>query len=128
MQHSAASSKDTFAPLVARNCRAIDLTHLAKQTLGDPALESEILALFVRQSRTLADRIALETNARKRRDMLHTLKGSARAVGAWQVARMAECLELLLSTAECDPRGAVHGLAASVTDAIAAIEDLTEAR
>ena len=38
--------------------------------------------------------------ARAWRDAAHTLKGSARAVGAWEVARCAEKLEELAGSAE----------------------------
>ena len=89
--------------------RPIDLVHLARQTLGDRELEREILALFVRQSRTLGSRIAALMTGPECGDLVHTLKGSARAVGAWRVARQAEQVEdAMLRSAKpageaCDP-------------------------
>jgi HPt (histidine-containing phosphotransfer) domain-containing protein len=61
-------------------------------TLGDRRLEREVLELFVRQTTIMLTRIvgpdpALAAAA------AHTLKGSARGVGAWRVARAAELVE-----------------------------------
>ena len=73
----------------------IDRAHLARYTFGNVALEIEVLGLFAGQApQTLAD---LKTAATPKawRDAAHTLKGSARAVGAWQVAEQAERAEAL---------------------------------
>ncbi len=70
----------------------IDERHLAQMTLGDRALEREVLEIFARQTtlmlgRMSAGRPALAAAA------AHTLKGSARGIGAWRVARAAERVE-----------------------------------
>ncbi len=70
----------------------IDETHLARMTLGDRRLEREVLEIFMRQTTMMLTRIvgaepALAAAA------AHTLKGSARGIGAWRVARAAELLE-----------------------------------
>jgi len=75
-----------------RKPTVIDQTHLERMTLGDRRLEREVLELFVRQTTILLGRIvgvdqALAAAA------AHTLKGSARGVGAWRVARAAELVE-----------------------------------
>ena len=90
--------------------RAIDLVHLARQTLGDRSLETEILALFVKQSEGLCARIAGASGEQARRDLAHTLKGSARAVGAWRVAAAAEGMAAatfagVVDLGERDPHG-----------------------
>ncbi len=103
--------------------RAIDLVHLARQTLGDQDLEAEILSLFVRQSRNLCGRIADMQDAQKRNDLAHTLIGSARAVGAWRIARDAERVEEAADAEKL--KGAVKQLSASVEEACAAIEALS---
>jgi HPt (histidine-containing phosphotransfer) domain-containing protein len=75
---------------------AIDLVHLSRQTLGDRSLETELLRLFQRQCSQILRRLeALETSrdAGARRDLAHTLKGSARAVGAVAIADAAERCE-----------------------------------
>lgn len=56
--------------------------------MGDRSLEQEVLQLFVRQARTVAQQIR-HADADERRRLAHTLKGSARSVGAFALA---ECL------------------------------------
>ncbi|WP_294532395.1 Hpt domain-containing protein [uncultured Rhodoblastus sp.] len=74
----------------------IDLVHLARQTMGDSALESELLALFDHQAGRIAEQLGrADADAAKfsRADLAHKLKGSARAVGAHEVAAAAENYE-----------------------------------
>lgn len=74
---------------------AIDLTHLRRYTLGDRRLEFEVLKLFIDQ---VPVTLAALQQAATDRDWIraaHTLKGSARAVGAWQLANIAERMERL---------------------------------
>jgi HPt (histidine-containing phosphotransfer) domain-containing protein len=71
---------------------AIDEDHLGRMTLGDRKLEREVLEIFARQITLMLNRItgadpALAAAA------AHTLKGSARGIGAWRVARAAERFE-----------------------------------
>jgi HPt (histidine-containing phosphotransfer) domain-containing protein len=71
----------------------IDLGHLRRFTLGDQALELEILGLFIDQVPLTLQAL---NEARSGRDWMtaaHTLKGSARAVGAWRIADIAEHAE-----------------------------------
>jgi HPt (histidine-containing phosphotransfer) domain-containing protein len=73
---------------------AIDLAHLKRMTLGEPALEDEVLALFAAQSGDLMRRLnALPADAEA---LAHTLKGSARAIGAFRVADAALGVETAL--------------------------------
>src|SRR6056297_3252265 len=79
--------------------RPIDLVHLSRQSLGDRDLEIELLNLFDRQAEQIMARLKSECGAGDRRwrhDLSHTLKGSARAVGAARVARAAQVYEALL--------------------------------
>ena len=71
----------------------VDLKHLRRYTLGDLALEKEVLDLFLAQ---LPQTIAALSHAETDRDWriaAHTLKGSGRAIGAWRLARLAEQAE-----------------------------------
>jgi HPt (histidine-containing phosphotransfer) domain-containing protein len=71
--------------------RPVDLAHLAKQTMGNRDLEREVLHLFLKQSvRTLAK---LGESGADRAGLAHVIVGSARGIGAWDVARAAEALE-----------------------------------
>jgi len=114
-------SKD--APSLAPDDRPIDLVHLARTTLGDRSLEREVLQLFDRQSTLLLAR--MRAAAPGGTGMLaHTLKGSARGIGAWRVARAAEALELAQGAQATD---ALEALAAATDEARAVIADLLKA-
>jgi HPt (histidine-containing phosphotransfer) domain-containing protein len=82
--------------------RPIDLVRLARNTLGDRALENELLQLFDSQSEQIVARLPAflrPDDRRIMRDFCHTLKGSARAVGAGRVAAAAADFEDALATA-----------------------------
>lgn len=70
----------------------MDLAHLARQTMGDRELEREVLALFVQQALSVRDKV-LDADARERVLLAHSLKGSARGVGAFAVAECAATIE-----------------------------------
>ncbi|MDF2117540.1 Hpt domain-containing protein [Roseiarcaceae bacterium H3SJ34-1] len=85
--------------------RPIDLVHLSRQTLGDRGLEIELLQLFDRQAAQIAARLAADTGSADRRwrhDLSHTLKGSARAIGAGIVANAAQHYENVLASTRDD--------------------------
>ncbi|MEJ1161675.1 Hpt domain-containing protein [Prosthecomicrobium sp. N25] len=71
----------------------MDLAHLARLTFGSRDLEREVLRLFLGQSRGLLERIRAAEAADQRFMAAHTLKGSARGIGAVRVARLAEAAE-----------------------------------
>lgn len=73
----------------------VDLVHLARHTLGDAHLEREVLQLFVTQSRIYINRLKEAGNAEQWKRAAHTIKGSARGIGAWAVAECAETAERL---------------------------------
>lgn len=77
---------------------AIDLAHLGRQCLGDKALEAELLELFDRQAARIAGELPMPDLADHERaercDLAHTLKGSAKAIGAWRVAEAAAAYEV----------------------------------
>lgn len=72
----------------------IDLVRLATNTLGNRELELQILRLFSGQSTAALARLAGEPDQAMRQDIIHTLKGSALAVGADAVASCCERLEV----------------------------------
>ena len=78
----------------------VDLAHLRRYTLGDKALEAEVLELFLAQ---LPETIASLRSASTERDWkiaAHTLKGSSRAIGAWRIATLAQEAEELSTGSE----------------------------
>jgi len=72
--------------------RPIDLVHLARQTLGDRAIEQEVLALFMHQATMVRDRISQAT-ATERSLLAHGLRGSAGGIGAFSIAETAAEIE-----------------------------------
>jgi HPt (histidine-containing phosphotransfer) domain-containing protein len=103
-------------PLAPTQSAVIDLAHLARMTLGEPALQRELLELFVLQSEILLARMQPET-PKAVGTLAHTLCGSARGIGAWTVAGAAEAVE----------RAAREG--GSLVDAVARLsETVAEAR
>jgi len=70
----------------------IDEDHLGRMTLGDRSLEREVLEIFARQTTLTLGRIVGAKRACAAA-AAHTLKGSARGIGAWRVAEAAEKLE-----------------------------------
>jgi HPt (histidine-containing phosphotransfer) domain-containing protein len=73
----------------------LDLAHLSRYSMGDRALEAELLSLFRAQVRIQASAIALADGAESWKFATHTLKGVARTIGAWRIARTATALETL---------------------------------
>lgn len=95
------------APAASRHAAgfdcAIDLVHLSRQTLGDRSLEIELLRLFERQCQMIVARLDGATSSGDcivRRDLAHTLKGSAQAVGAMAVAAAAAKYEELMRSSQ----------------------------
>ncbi|GES44993.1 transcriptional regulator [Rhizobium dioscoreae] len=72
--------------------RAIDLVHLGKQTMGDKALEVEVLQMFARQARSCLQEIG-SGDPKRVEAASHKLRGAASAVGAFRVADAAGALE-----------------------------------
>lgn len=73
----------------------VDLTHLARYTLGERALEREVLELFCTQSVLYLEQLKAALSDKAWKEAAHSLKGSARAVGAWRAAQAAERAEAL---------------------------------
>ena len=109
---------------LAADLRPVDFDHLTRMTLGDETLEREVLEMFVAQSRRLLD--ALATPSAEAGALAHTLKGSARGVGAWRVAAAAEAVEVAVS-GEGDVSAAITRLAAVAEEARAVIAELLRA-
>jgi HPt (histidine-containing phosphotransfer) domain-containing protein len=84
------------SPPLAPDDGPIDFAHLSRMTLGDGGLEREVLVMFSAQSARLVGRIAaLAADAGA---LAYTLKGSARAIGAFAVADAAGRFEEVLAS------------------------------
>ena len=91
-------SSATSLPAPEQMSGTIDHVHLERMTLGDRSLEREVLEIFARQTAMTLERIAGAGRARTAA-AAHTLKGSARGIGAWRVAEAAERLEQVAANA-----------------------------
>ena len=95
-------------------------------TLGDAGLTREVLAMFSGPGRR-PDRPSASDGCRRKLAgeiapaLAHTLKGSARAVGAFRVADAAEGLEVAIRKGD-DPAEALAGLKEAVVEASTAID------
>jgi HPt (histidine-containing phosphotransfer) domain-containing protein len=98
---------------------AIDSAFLARQSLGDAALERDLLILFDRRMAELPGLIAAATSAGTRADIIHGLRGSALAVGAHRVARTAARYESAVRLGEGDGTlAAAHREMVEAVDAV----------
>jgi HPt (histidine-containing phosphotransfer) domain-containing protein len=107
------------SPPLAPDDGPIDIEHLQRMTLGDAGLEREVLAMFASQAIRLMHELAAPSS--DRRALVHTLKGSARAIGAFRVAEAAEFLEAVLHRGD-DPSEALDELTDAVAGARTAID------
>ena len=107
------------SPPLAPDDGPIDFAHLQRMTLGDAGLEQEVLAMFAAQSASLLSTLA--TMPADAPALAHTLKGSARAIGAFAVADAAARLEAVISGG-ADPADQLTELADTVALARTAIE------
>jgi HPt (histidine-containing phosphotransfer) domain-containing protein len=101
----------------------IDIAHLQRMTLGDASLEREVLVMFSTQALGLV--CALANSPANAGTLVHTLKGSARAIGAFAVADAASSLELLVRSGG-DPRKVLVELNDAVAQARAAIDEILQ--
>jgi HPt (histidine-containing phosphotransfer) domain-containing protein len=107
------------SPPLAPDDGPIDNAHLERMTLGDLALEQEVLAMFSAQAVGLIGRLAALPS--ESMTLAHTLKGSARAIGAFRVGDAAETLEAAIRNGD-DPSEAMAGLKDTVAEARSAID------
>ena len=107
------------SPPLAPDDGPIDVDHLGRMTLGDAGLEREVLAMFAAQAASLI--VALATMPEDAGALVHTLKGSARAIGAFAVADASERLEAVMRDGE-SPAAALTDLEDAVAKARTAVD------
>jgi len=91
----------------------IDIAHLRKFTLGNRPLELEVLEMFSKQVPTILERLTHATSERSWYEAAHTLKGSARAVGAREIGMLAEQAERI-GVAGAEKQAVIAALANAV--------------
>ena len=128
MEPTAGAAAPIDAPPLAPVEAAIDLEHLARMTLGERSLEAEVLALFGQQAEVLLAHMR-EAAPKAVAAFAHTLKGSARGIGAWRIAAAADAVEKnAIARNAGGVAGAVARLAAAVEEAKAVIADRLQTR
>jgi HPt (histidine-containing phosphotransfer) domain-containing protein len=86
----------------------IDLEHLARYTGGEKALNAEILRLFDGQVTDMVGQlrsVLAARDAKRWREITHTIKGAARGVGAFGMGEAAAAAEPV-DTSEADKANA----------------------
>lgn len=117
------------SPPLAPDDGPIDSGHLDRMTLGDADLTREVLAMFSAQAVGLIgslERKSAEGSSSKDLPsdapaLVHTLKGSARAIGAFRVADAAEAVEAAIRDGD-EAAEALAGLKDAVAEARTAID------
>jgi hypothetical protein len=123
-----ASDAALNAPPLAPAAPVIDRTHLARMTHGERDLEREVLQLYATQADLLLGRMLRGEGHHARAAavaaLAHTLNGSSRGVGAWQVADAAAAVEADAAQGR-DVAAAVERLASAIRAAQVHIAELT---
>ncbi|WP_439529771.1 Hpt domain-containing protein [Pannonibacter sp.] len=78
----------------------MDRSVLAASTFGNADLEQEVLRLFLLQAQAILQQIGSAGSHQEAADQVHTLKGSARAIGAGRLAEVCEDVEAELRAGE----------------------------
>jgi len=108
--------------------RWIDLVFLGRQTMGNKALELEILKLFKTQLEIHLVQLAHMEDETQLRVRLHTIKGAAHGVGANEVGQLAAKIEKeLMNNGQIQP-GGVDRLRQAVQQTCNFIADLLETK
>ena len=84
-----------------------DQVHFVRQTFGDPALQQEIVELFMAQVNDARRAFATPMTTTAWRFLTHTLKGAAASVGALRIAQLAGAWELAGSPQDAARRQAI---------------------
>lgn len=72
---------------------ALDYAHLKVQAADDVSVMREVLALFLVHTEQVLEQLSLASDEKAWKQLAHTLKGSARGVGAFALAEAAASAE-----------------------------------
>ncbi len=127
-----AQERGSLGTLRPRTCTRshdtpIDWTHLSRFTMNDKALEREVLGLFAAEAPRYLARMQVTASRKDWIEAAHTLKGSARAVGAWAIAECAQAAEALQLSAQREFAAGSEADASTAHGARQSLERLHEA-
>ncbi len=103
----------------------IDLVHLFRMTMGDRDLQQEILDLFDQQIGILIERMH-DAEPATLATLAHTLKGSARSIGAWDLVHATERIEAAVAGRESDHVAELAALAVAAQRVHSAIAEMRQ--
>lgn len=78
---------------MGKSNRVVDYVHLRAQAADDLDVMREVLQLFIVHTEQVLEGLEAATDAKSWKELTHTLKGSARGVGAFAVADAAASAE-----------------------------------
>ena len=87
----------------------LDLSQLRRYTLGDTALEAEVLGLFADQSQIYLDALVYAGDWKGWNEAAHSLRGSAGAIGAGKVVAAAARAEQIAHFGDKEKRADLLG-------------------
>ncbi|RYG97268.1 MAG: Hpt domain-containing protein, partial [Alphaproteobacteria bacterium] len=119
MAKSTALGVGQDAPQNDRAHDPIDMEHLARQALGDPGLQDEVLRLYARMSQVYLSRIENSTSLPMLVEHLHTLKSAASGIGAWGVRDLARQAEDHLRSGQPVNPELIEDIAIAVAECLA---------
>lgn len=107
----------------------VDLAHLRRYTMGDRQLEREVLDLFAGELPKTVANLRAAQSEKDWKMATHTLKGSARAVGAWRLAQVAAAAEgVPAAIVDADLRATIfQSIDEAVHEAVAYVQDCNAA-
>jgi hypothetical protein len=80
----------------------LDAAKLRRQTLGDPAMQVEVLSLFVAEAERLMRQVEDAPTPEVRAERLNAIVGLAKNIGADRMAQAARQIEQQISTDQPD--------------------------
>jgi hypothetical protein len=80
----------------------LDLAQLARRTMGDDALQVEVLSLFATEVERLLRQVEVAPDPQVRVDRLHAMISLARGIGAQRLAQEARLLRTRIAEEEPD--------------------------
>lgn len=93
MAHISLAHTSADVPKDTPKGRIIDLVFLARQTLGDPGLEQEVLRIFAAAIESYGAGVRDSSVSDELKINLHSLKGASAGVGAFGLASIARAAE-----------------------------------
>lgn len=98
-----------------------DLAHLQRYTAGDKDLERELVALMLDQAERCLGLMLVARERAEWRTAVHTLKGSARGVGAFALGDLCDQAEELQDVAWPGARVEIKRMVEATRDAFGAL-------